>query len=343
MTLPVFIRNLRSTIDNTLNRALYRNLVFKGGGVRGIAYMGAVEVLEELGLMDNIDRVAGTSAGAIAATLVSFRLDIAKTWTLFNTLDYTKFTHKSTGLLKLLEWRDDESYRRFFTQYGWHSSLPFYRWMEDVIAEQCDGNRRATFADFQRRGFRDLYIVAANVSRHRAEVFSAIHTPDVAVADAVRMSMSMPIYFEALRFDGQQFGQGDYYVDGGLYDNFPMHIFDQPDFAVRNRYYKDGVNWRTLGLFIFPSRLKTDAEPEIPENVWEFVNLAVRNIYNSHQVSSYQTNPVDQQRTIEIDDCGITAVEFDIVPGSIKYARLYAAGKNAVRDFFDVEDRAADS
>jgi NTE family protein len=150
--------------------------------------------------------------------------------------------------------------------------------------------------------------------------------------------MSMPIYFEALRFDGRQFGQGDYYVDGGLYDNFPMHIFDQPVFAIRNRYYKDGINWRTLGLFLFPARLKNQAEPEFPENVWEFVNLAVRNIYNAHQVSNYQTNPVDRQRTIEIDDCGISAVEFDILPGSIKYNQLYQSGKAAVRAYFGVDD-----
>ena len=40
------------------------NLVFKGGGVLGIAYAGAIESLEEKGLLKNIKRVAGTSAGS---------------------------------------------------------------------------------------------------------------------------------------------------------------------------------------------------------------------------------------------------------------------------------------
>ena len=44
----------------------FRNLVFEGGGVKGIAYAGAVAVLEDKGILPGIRRVAGTSAGAIS-------------------------------------------------------------------------------------------------------------------------------------------------------------------------------------------------------------------------------------------------------------------------------------
>ena len=47
MALPNFLKQLKSAIDHEYKRTLYRNLVFKGGGVRGIAYMGALEVLDE--------------------------------------------------------------------------------------------------------------------------------------------------------------------------------------------------------------------------------------------------------------------------------------------------------
>ena len=110
-------------------------------------------------------------------------------------------THQSSDL-KFWETKDEECYERFLKNYGWYTSAYFYEWIGEVIAEKFEGNPRATFADFRERGFRDLYIVAANLSRHRAEVFSADDTPNVAVADAVRMSMSIPIFFEALRFDG---------------------------------------------------------------------------------------------------------------------------------------------
>lgn len=337
MTLPSFITKIKSRVELEFRRTLYRNLVFKGGGVRGIAYMGAIEVLEEADLLKNIERVAGASAGAIAATLVSFRLSAHETKQLFLSLDLTRVPQaiedgKKTRL-PLSE--ENACTRRFFERYGWYSSMYFYRWMESMIGLQCDGNRRATFAEFKKRGFRDLYIVAANISRQRTEVFSAEHTPDVAVADAVRMSMSIPLFFEALRFDGSSFGDGDYYVDGGLYDNFPTHIFDKEQYATWA--FRDNINWETLGLYLQQAKDAEEQEPEIPGDVWQFLTLAARNLYHSHQVSAYQTNPVDKYRTVEISDCGISALEFDIEPGSEKHKLLYESGRQAVRDFFELD------
>lgn len=336
MVLPNYLKQIKSAIDHEYKKSLYRNLVFKGGGVRGIAYMGALEVLEEYKIVENIESVAGTSAGAIAAALLSFRLTIPETKALFNSLDFTKVPQSATKTRRIKRPRiaEEESYLRFITKYGWYSSEYFYQWLESVIADQCDGDGRATFADFQERGFRDLYIVAANISRQRPEIFSTTHTPGVAVADAVRMSMSIPIFFEALRFDGKSFGDGDYYVDGGLFDNFPMHIFDHPELSGRNWSYRDGINWETLGLFLYPDRYLHPSEPEIPANVWEYLTLAFRNLYQSYEMTYYETSTVDQHRTIEISDCGIASTDFEISIEGEKYKLLYESGKQAVRDFF---------
>jgi NTE family protein len=65
-------------IDQWVSKLKYRNLVFKGGGVRGIAYMGAMEVLEQLDLLSNIERIAGSSAMALAALLASFRMPVSQ-------------------------------------------------------------------------------------------------------------------------------------------------------------------------------------------------------------------------------------------------------------------------
>lgn len=340
MALPKYLKQIKSTLDHEYKRSLYRNLVFKGGGVRGIAYMGALEVLDEYRIVENIERVAGTSAGAIGAALLSFRLSVPETKNLFNSLDLTKIPQSATKVkrFKRPRFAEEESYLRFITKYGWYSSEYFYHWLESIIADQCDGNGRATFADFQDRGFRDLYIVAANISRQRSETFSTTHTPDVAVADAVRMSMSIPIFFESLRFDGQSFGDGDYYVDGGLFDNFPMHIFDHPDLSGRTWSYRDGINWETLGLFLYPDRYLHPSEPEIPANVWEYLMLAFRNLYQSYELTYYETSTVDQHRTIEISDCGIDTTDFDISLEGEKYNLLYESGKQAVRNFFSDAD-----
>src|SRR5690349_18816041 len=48
-----------------------RNLVFEGAGIRGIAYCGAIEELEKNNIMPGIEKVGGTSAGAITALCLS--------------------------------------------------------------------------------------------------------------------------------------------------------------------------------------------------------------------------------------------------------------------------------
>ena len=146
--------------------------------------------------------------------------------------------------------------------------------------------------------------------------------------------MSIPIFFEALRFDGKSFGDGDYYVDGGLFDNFPMHIFDKPKYASRAWAYRDGINWETLGLYLYPDQYLHPSEPEYPDNVWEFLSLSLRNLYQSHEVAAYETSTVDQHRTIEISDCGIDTTDFEITVGGEKYQLLYSSGKQAAKKFF---------
>jgi NTE family protein len=318
---------------------MYRNLVFKGGGVRGIAYMGAFEVLEELNMLKNIERVAGTSSGAIAATLVSFRKNTAEMLELFNTLDLQKVPQRAVnGKRKnIIHLKNSENYTRLFEKFGWYSSTYFHNWLQFIIADQCRGNPRATFGDFQKLGYRDLHIVASNISRHRAEVFSVSNTPDVAVADAVRMSMSIPLFFEALRFDGTKIGAGDYYVDGGLFNNYPIHIFDLPEYAKESRSYWNGINWETLGLFMFPSKLYDADMVNEPKNLWEFLELTVRSLYDSHQISSLAENTVDKTRTIEISDCGISSTQFDLAPESEEYQQLIAAGRLSTEKFFGLE------
>ncbi|MEN8224772.1 MAG: patatin-like phospholipase family protein, partial [Bacteroidota bacterium] len=46
-----------------------KNLVFEGAGIRGIAYAGVIQALEEHGMAKNIEKVGGTSAGAISSLL----------------------------------------------------------------------------------------------------------------------------------------------------------------------------------------------------------------------------------------------------------------------------------
>ncbi len=336
MKISEFLNSITDSAGRMIKKVRYRNLVFKGGGVRGIAYMGALEALEQRGILQNIERVAGSSAGAIAATLASFRLPVDETVEIFDSLDLTKVPQTSLSsreLKKLPPLNNADNIRRLVEKYGWYSSSYFHKWLGEVIASQCGRNPRATFNDFHMRGYRDLHVVAANLSRKRTDVFSYETTPDVAVADAVRLSMSIPFFFEAIRFDGKEFGKGDYFVDGGLFDNYPIHLFDQPQYARLNPFYKNGINWETFGLFLKSDEMECPIDPIMPDNLFEFLNLTIRSFYDAHDLSNLDKSLVDQRRSVIINDCGVSSLQFDMEPGSGLYKKLYVSGRTSVINF----------
>jgi predicted acylesterase/phospholipase RssA len=168
----------------------FRNLVFEGGGVKGIAYVGAMEVLGRRGILRDIERVGGTSAGAINATLFALGYSNPQTRRLLAGLDFRNFLDEDWGLV-----RDSQ---RLINKYGWYKGDFFRAWIAERVARKL-GSADATFADLRAAGRPDLYVYGTNLSTQFGEVFSPEHTPAMRIADAVRISMSIPLFFAAVR------------------------------------------------------------------------------------------------------------------------------------------------
>ena len=325
----------------TANRWPFRNLVFKGGGVRGLAYLGALRVLDQpdIGILPHVERVAGASAGAITAALLSFRLPLEEMIQLFHTFDYSQFTARKE--MKEPRWvpgfvekeftdmrTNLESLQRMVSRYGWYSSEIFFEWLVDTIADRCDGNGLATFEEFRKRDFLDLHIVVSNLSQASSVICSAESTPKLPVAEAVRMSMSIPLVFEAVT--GRE---GDVYIDGGVLENFPIHVFDDPIYARRNPFYIAGVNWRTLGCYLYTpqgcggSRQPISGLLSYLEQLFEAIlNMQDQMYFNTH---------VDRLRSIEISDCCVDPIDFDILPGSKPYQELLESGSVSTMNYLN--------
>lgn len=180
----------------------FKNLIFEGGGVKGIAYVGAMEELEQRGVLNGITRVGGTSAGAINAVTTALGYTNAEVRDILWDLDFNNFMDDSWGVVR------DTS--RLINEFGWYKGDFFRQWIGNLIAEKT-GNPHSTFKELaDHPDFRDLYVCVTNISTKFTEVFSPEHTPRVRVADAVRMSMSIPLFFAAVRNV-----RGDVLVDGG--------------------------------------------------------------------------------------------------------------------------------
>ena len=205
----------------------FKNLVFEGGGVKGIAYAGAMEVLDKEGIIPNVERVAGTSAGAMMAVLVGLRYSADEVKEILWDLNFKNFIDSSWGIV-----RDTT---RLLKEYGWYKGDYFRNLMADFIKRKT-GNGEATFKDLARsKQFRDIYLVGADLTTGLSQVFSAKNTPDVKVADAARISMSIPLFFAAVR-GGED--NKHLFVDGGLLDNYAIKTFDQIRYVANKNHFR---------------------------------------------------------------------------------------------------------
>lgn len=330
----------------------FRNLVFEGGGVKGIAYIGALQEMERKTILTGIKRVGGTSAGAIAAVLVALNYSLTEIDRILRNLDFKKFMDDSWGII-----RDTD---RLLTEFGWYKGDYFRDWIGGIIKAKT-GNTESTFHDTfgikKKDGFKELYIIGTNLSTKFSEVFSLEHTPRMCIADAVRISMSIPLFFAAKR----NF-RGDLFVDGGVLDNYPVKLFDRqkyveqyaivpPYYATHNRqlasHGKDispyVFNQETLGFRLDSAAeiavFRDNAEPQRDRinDFFDYVQALIGTIMESQ--ASQHLHSDDWQRTIYIDTLGVKTTDFDL-KDETKQA-LVESGTTGTKKYFEWYDSPA--
>ncbi|SKC45523.1 patatin-like phospholipase family protein [Maledivibacter halophilus] len=327
----------------------YKNLVFEGGGVLGIAYLGVLDYLYNKGILQNITKVAGTSAGAITTCLTSFSLPFNEMKKIADTLDYKKIPQNGEhsdlkiiphAIKKEIEkiFGDIDCIYRLIKNYGWFSSEYFYKWIKKQIADQFDSSKKLppyTFKDFKtpyihvnQRPFLDLYIIGTDISTNSSMLFSYETTPDMEVAEAVRISMSIPLFFESIEINKDMSYKNSIshvFSDGGIMRNYPINLFD-------SNYFMDniinGINIQTLGA-------KFISQPKYNEinNLLEYIE----NLFKSFmkvQEDIYNQSPKDKMRSIEIDTKNVSSTNFDITTGDKTYNFLYNQGYKAAKKYF---------
>ncbi len=91
-------------------------------------------------------------------------------------------------------------FNRMRKNYGWYRGNKFNKWIEKLI-EKKTSNRDITFIELHKNGYKDLYITASCLNKQKLIIFSYETYPTMKVKDAIRISMSIPLYFEAVFID----------------------------------------------------------------------------------------------------------------------------------------------
>lgn len=231
---------------------VYKNLVMEGGGVRGLAYAGALEVLEQKGILAQIENVGGSSAGAIAGLLVAMNYSSAEIDSILQPLRIQEFNDGKFLFGKI---------KRVRKQFGLYKGDKIQSWLSDLIAAKT-GQPDLTFFQLhelhlKNKIFKDLYCTGTNISEQRTEVFSWKTKPDMKLSTAVHISSCIPFYFVPVAIDsaGNEVNPGkdsitfNLFVDGGMLANYPISIFDSCESGM-NPLTAEKVfyNPETLGL-----------------------------------------------------------------------------------------------
>ncbi|SDO45652.1 NTE family protein [Halobacillus aidingensis] len=195
--------------------------VFSGGGVKALAFIGALEELEEQGY--TFKRMAGTSAGAILASLTA--------------AGYTaKELKERLNNLSFLSLVDVPLTDRLFPFMKW--LLLYYRMglykgnqLENVLEEWLNEKGVRTFADLPPGS---LKVICSDLTLGRIVVIPddlkkvyGIDPATFSVAKAVRMSSGLPYFFIPVKIHGKR-GRS-IIVDGGVLSNFPLWIWEKQD------------------------------------------------------------------------------------------------------------------
>lgn len=178
-------------------------LILKGGGVKGLAFAGAVQELEN---HFEFQTFVGTSAGAIAAALLAAG---ATGTNLERRLRKKSFR----------DFLDGRSWAAFVTIPlfgGIHPGLSISNWIRDELWEIREKRNEVYLKDLVPRR---AVIYASQATRGPITFDSEYEHKDWTVYAAVRCSLSIPYFFRPQYVDQQ------WAYDGGLLNNFPVEIF----------------------------------------------------------------------------------------------------------------------
>jgi NTE family protein len=319
------------------------DLVLEGGGVKGIALAGAVIRLSEAGYV--FPRVAGTSAGAIVASMVAAYqaagIGLERLAADMRELDYEKCKRPDTADKILGPVGDAYSVLRY---QGLYETGFVREWLSAKLAAasvstfgdlKITGDDSTSLApqqryrlvvntsDLTRKALARLpwdlpyYLLRARGNAPIAEQLDAID--GYSVVEAVIASMSIPYYFRP--FEQQTpFGVCTW-VDGGLLQNFPVTAFDRTD-GMPNR-------WPTFGVKLMAWPPASAPDKRVRGDLRE-ASTIVRTALGEWNLYLLYDEGV-ANRTVYVDTSAVSSLAFGL--SDAERDELYVSGRQAATAF----------
>lgn len=263
------------------------NLVFAGGGLKGLIHIGALQVLEEKDILSNCKRFCGASIGSFFALLLCIGISVSDIERLFLCIDPKQIVSYHP-----------ENFIKLFDKLGCESTDSLENILH-IILEKKTNNSRITFKELYDLTHKEVCFSVTNISKQCGEYFNYKTTPELEVAEGCLISMCIPFLFEPRQY------YDSYYLDGGIANNFPID------------YFQDSLD-KTLAISIQNSKI---VEPlPLPGDIISlFLNMykttLTERTINKHKIYKNVINVINDYSPYEFD------IPMSIKMGFIKSGR----------------------
>jgi predicted acylesterase/phospholipase RssA len=265
----------------------YNALIMKGGGIKGLAYVGA---LEELLNYYTFNWYAGTSAGAITAILLGSGYTVQELNEILSKKNFNDF--KDANNIKAI--------LNLCTKSGLYEANSFNEWIEDLLATKLES---AVSVEMRDLPFRTT--VFASRKDKSIQVFDSLK-PDSQksiAAFAARCSMSIPLFFTPQKIDGKNV------LDGGVKNNFPVDLIlrDNEGMSFVGLYLGNKI-YRHTKNSILKDLLQIWTESNDPEILKKYKNQII--IIDPAPISTLKFKLTDVEKEFLLESGRLSAIDF---------------------------------
>ena len=191
-----------------------KHIVISGGGVKVFSFVGALKILDKNTLLRNVKEYCGVSAGAWLSFMLAAGVNLAVLEKMILDMDFGVIRNMTT-----------ESLIEFPETFGFDNGENLIKLLTSITRVVLKLDPNITFGEFSKVSKCNFRCWATDLNILSAREFSSKATPDVKILDALRASMSLPLYFTPT-LDPVT---GNMLTDGGIQGNLPLHMLSDEE------------------------------------------------------------------------------------------------------------------
>lgn len=181
-------------------------LVLSGGGIRGIATLGALQYLIDHNhiTIEQFNTFIGTSIGSVLSVLLIIGYSPSKIYEIMYRIDLSDFAFYIDAY-------------NFYHKFGFDIPNRIIILIERLLKYK-NIDTSITLEQFYQKFNKDLIMTTINLSNYKGIYLSHIHYPNLSLIEALKMTTAIPFIFEPVIY------KNEFYIDGGLFDNYPIQL-----------------------------------------------------------------------------------------------------------------------